>query len=221
MSRFRFVPDNHVQYGVERLCEILGVSRSGDLRLARLGPSAHAVRDEHLVVLCRQVHARSRCTYWAPRVHTELARLGEHTVRKRVPRLMRENGLVGAYSCRRWRTAKPNLAWAPDLVARGFTPAGRDRLWGADVTQFRTDEGWLHLADVIDLYSRRVLGWTVDASPDADLVIDTLVMAFERRRPDQTVIHHADRGAAYTPLAFGHRLTELGVSADGRTAIAS
>ena len=91
-------------------------------------------------------------------------------------------------------------------MARDFNPAGQDRLWAADITQFRTEEGWLHFAGVIDLYSRRVVGWAMGTSPTSDLVIDALVMAFERRRPDQRVIHHADRGAAYTSLAFGQQL---------------
>lgn len=133
--------------------------------------------------------------------------------RKRVARLMRERGLVGAHSRRKWRTGKPDTAWAPDLLERDFNPSGRDTVWAADVTQFRTAEGWLHFAGVIDLYSRRVVGWAMGTAPDADLVIDALVMAFERRRPDQRVIHHADRGAAYTTLAFGQRLESLGIAA--------
>ena len=98
-------------------------------------------------------------------------------------------------------------------MARDFNPAGQDRLWAADITQFRTQEGWLHFAGVIDLYSRRVVGWAMGTSPSSDLVIDALVMAFERRRPDQRVIHHADRGAAYTSLAFGQQLARLGIAA--------
>lgn len=126
---------------------------------------------------------------------------------------MRQHGLVGAHSRRKWRTGKPNTAWAPDLPERDFNPTGRDRVWAADVTQFRTEEGWLHFAGVIDLYSRRVVGWAMSTAPDADLVIDALVMAFERRRPDQQIIHHADRGAAYTSLAFGHQLERLVIAA--------
>ena len=213
MSRFRFVSEHHDTYGVKRLCSVLGVSRSGYYAWTRRGPSRHAQRDAELAAVVSEVHSRSRRTYGAPRVHAELARLGHRTARKRVARLMREHGLVGAHSRRRWRTGKPNTAWAPDLVERDFNPASRDRLWAADVTQFRTEEGWLHFAGVIDLYSRRVIGWAMGTTPDADLVIDALVMAFERRRPDQRVIHHADRGAAYTSLAFGQQLERLGIAA--------
>lgn len=213
MSRFRFVSEHHQGYGVKRLCSVLGVSRSGYYAWRDRGPSAHAQRDAELAAVVVEVHTRSRRTYGAPRVHAELGRLGHATSRKRVARLMRQQGLVGAHSRRKWRAGKPNTAWAPDLVERDFNPLGRDRLWAADVTQFRTEEGWLHFAGVIDLYSRRVIGWAMGTSPDADLVIDALVMAFERRRPDQRVIHHADRGAAYTSLAFGQQLERLGLAA--------
>ncbi|QIK75247.1 IS3 family transposase [Nocardioides piscis] len=213
MSRFLFVSEHHDTYGVKRLCQVLGVSRSGYYAWTMRGPSAHAERDLELAAVVCEVHSRSRRTYGAPRVHAELGRLGHRTGRKRVARLMREYGLVGAHSRRKWRTGKPNTAWAPDLVERDFNPAVRDRVWAADVTQFRTDEGWLHFAGVIDLYSRRVIGWAMGNSPDADLVIDALVMAFERRRPDQKPIHHADRGAAYTSLAFGQQLERLGIAA--------
>ncbi len=94
-------------------------------------------------------------------------------------------------------------------MRRDFAPQGPDQLWAADVTQFRTGEGWLHLAAVIDLWSRRVVGWSMSASPNSQLVTDALLMAFERRRPDRRVVHHSDRGAAYTSLAFSQRVAEL------------
>jgi putative transposase len=158
-----------------------------------------------------QIHDRSRCTYGAPRVHAELARLGWRCGRKRVARLMRSQQLVGVHTRRRWRHGRLDATVAPDLVQRNFNPAGPDRLWAADVTQFRTGEGWLHLAAVIDLWSRRVVGWAMGTTANAELVTDALVMAFERRRPDQRVVHHSDRGAAYTSLAFSQRVIELEV----------
>lgn len=212
MSRYRFVQDNQDAYGVVRLCRVVGVSRSGFYAWARRPPSAHRRRDTQLTGLIGEIHDRSRGTYGAPRVHAELARLGERCARKRVARLMREQGRVGAHARRRWRRGRPDAAPAPDLVQRSFSPAARDRLWAADVTQFRTREGWLHLAVVMDLYSRRVVGWAMGNSPDTDLVLDAILMAFERRRPDEQVIHHSDRGGAYTSLAFSHRLGDLGVA---------
>ena len=165
--------------------------------------------DAELVSLITEIHTRSRRTYGAPRVHAELGRLGRHCGRKRVARLMRGQRLVGVHARRRWRRGRPDTASAPDLVRRDFNPVGPDRLWAADVTQFRTGEGWLHLAAVIDLWSRRVVGWAMDIAVNADLVTDALVMAFNRRRPDRRVVHHSDRGAAYTSVAFSQRVAEL------------
>jgi transposase InsO family protein len=213
VSRYRFVSENHHDHGVKRPCEVLGISRSGYYAWRVRGPSPHAQRDAELSAVVAEVHSRSRRTYGAPRVHAELGRIGHRTAKKRVARLMRGQGLIGAHSRRKWRTGKPDTAWAPDLLERNFNPTGRDRVWAADVTQFRTEEGWLHFAGVIDLYSRRVIGWAMGNTPDADLVIDAMVMAFERRRPDQRVIHHADRGAAYTSMAFGQQLDRLGIAA--------
>ena len=211
MTRFRFVSE-HRAYGVKRVCDVLGVSRSGYYDWCRRPLSARATRNVELTGLIREIHRRSRTTYGAPRVHAELRRLGEICAKKRVARLMAKEGLVGAHARRKWRTGKPDIAPAPDLVKRNFGPPRPDRVWAADVTQFRTEEGWLHFAGVVDLYSRRVVGWSMGTSADADLVIDALVMAFERRRPDQGVIHHSDRGAAYTSLAFGNHAAELGIA---------
>ena len=211
MTRFRFVSE-HRAYGVKRVCDVLGVSRSGYYDWCRRPLSARATRNVELTGLIREIHRRSRTTYGAPRVHAELRRLGEICAKKRVARLMAKEGLVGAHARRKWRTGKPDIAPAPDLVKRNFGPPRPDRVWAADVTQFRTEEGWLHFAGVVDLYSRRVVGWSMGTSADADLVIDALVMAFERRRPDRGVIHHSDRGAAYTSLAFGNHAAELGIA---------
>jgi transposase InsO family protein len=198
VSRFRFVSEHRDAFGVKRLCRVLEVSRSGFYAWQGRPPSARAVRDAELAGLIGEVHQRSRRTYGAPRVHAELRRLNQRCSRKRVARLMRDAGLVGVHARRRWRRGRPDTAPAPDLVNRRFDPPARDRVWAADVTQFRTGEGWLYLAGVIDLYSRRVVGWAMSHRPDTDLVTDALIMAFQRRRPDRRVVHHSDRGAIYT-----------------------
>lgn len=156
------------------------------------------------------IYQRSHRTYGAPRVHAELTRAGWRCGRKRVARLMRAQRLVGAHTRRRWRTARPDvIVTAADLVRRNFDPIGPDVLWAADVTQIRTGEGWLYLAAVLDLWSRRVVGWAMGNAVNADLVGDALLMAFQRRRPDHRLVHHSDRGAVYTSLAFSSRLAEL------------
>jgi putative transposase len=109
---------------------------------------------------------------------------------------MRLHHQVGVHARRRWRTARSAAGVAGvDLVRRNFNPSGPNQLWAADVTQFRTREGWLYLAAVLDLWSRRIIGWAIGPAVNADLVGDALVMAFQRRRPDQRVVHHSDRGA--------------------------
>jgi putative transposase len=161
------------------------------------------VSDAELAGVIVEIHERSRGTYGAPRVQAELARLGRRCGRKRIARLMRSQQLVGVHARRRGRRGRPDTAPAPDLVQRNFNPTGPDRLWAADVTQFRTAQGWLYLAAVIDLWSRRVVGWAMGPIVNAELVTDALVMAFQRRRPDRRVVHHSDRGAA--PRLKGRR----------------
>ena len=122
---------------------MLKISRSGYYTWTRRGPSAHAQRDVELTTLIIEIHRRSRTTYGSPRVHAELRRLDQRCGRKRVARLMGNEGLVGAPAWRRWRTGKPDVAPATDLENRNFGPTRADRLWAADVTQFWTREGWL------------------------------------------------------------------------------
>ena len=156
------------------------------------------------------IYERSRRTYGSPRVHAEVRRLGWRCSRKRVARLMRVYHQVGVHARRRWRTTTPDHVAALDRVGRDFNPTGPDRLWAADVTQFRTSQGWLYLAAVLDLWSRKVVGWAMGSAVNTELVSDALVMAFQQRRPDRRVVHHSDRGAVYTSLAFSQQLLELG-----------
>jgi putative transposase len=122
---------------------------------------------------------------------------------------MRDHHQVGVHTRRRWRTARSAAGVGADLVRRNFNPTAPNRLWAADVTQMHTGEGWLYLAAVLDLWSRRVIGWAIGPAVNADLVGDALIMAFQRRRPDRRVVHHSDRGAVYTSLAFSARLAAL------------
>jgi putative transposase len=210
VCRFRFVADHRHAYGVKRLCRVLGVSRSGFYAFLDRPPSAREVADTALAATIAEIYQSSRRTYGAPRVHAELSRRGVHCGRTRVARLMRDHHLVGVHLRRRWRTARHAAAvHGVDLVQRNFNPNRPNQLWAADVTQFHTGEGWLYLAAVLDLWSRRVIGWAIGAAVNAELVGDALVMAFQRRRPDQRVVHHSDRGAVYTSLAFSARLAQL------------
>ena len=160
----------------------------------------------------RTLHAKSRQTYGVPRMMVELAEAGETVGHNRVARLMRENGLVGAsrrkgcWTTRRNKDARP----APDLVERKFVADAPNRLWVADITYIPTWAGFLYLAVVLDVFSRRIVGWAMANHLRAELIVAALDMALDRRRP-QDVIHHSDQGCQYTSIEFGSRCREAGV----------
>jgi putative transposase len=162
------------------------------------------------------IHQRSRGTYGAPRIHAEL-RL-DHGVcvsRKRVARLMRTAGLAGCHRRRRRGLTRrdPTAAPAPDLVGRRFTAKAPNLVWTADITYIPTFTGWLYLAVVLDVYSRRVVGWATAEHLRTELVIDALDMALWNRRPGLGLVHHSDQGCQYTSFAFGRRLRQAGLVA--------
>jgi putative transposase len=195
---------------------VLGVARAGYPAWVSRPPSQRTLHDAYLTEQIRQIHARSRGTYGAARVHAEL-RLGLdiHVGRKRVARLLRDHGLQGVDRCRRpWSTRRdPTARPAPDLVERNFKPPGPDRLWVADITQQRTGEGWLYLAVVLDAFSRRTVGWSMADHPRTELVLDALDMAISQRQPAPGLVCHSDHGCQYTSFAFGHRLREANLIA--------
>jgi putative transposase len=206
------VKAHQAAHRVATLCRVLGVSSSGYYAWQHRPPSARAQADVALTEEIRAIHARSRGTYGAPRVHAELAALGGHVSRKRVARLMQAAGLAGVSrrpfvtTTRRDPTARP----APDLVQRTFTVDRPDRLWVADITYIPTWAGFLYLAAVLDAWSRRVVGWAMATHLRTELVLDALNMAIGQRRPTQ-VIHHSDQGCQYTSIAFGLRCREAAV----------
>ncbi len=203
---------NQAKYSVRRMCDLLGVSPSGYYAWKPREASSRTLADEELRGKIGAIYERSRGTYGAPRIHAELAANGTHVSRKRVARLMREAGWVGASRRRRIVTtvrdskARP----APDLVNRDFTAGGRDRLWVADITYIPTAMGFLYLSVVVDAWSRRVVGWSMATHLRTQLVLAALDMALEQRRP-QEVIHHSDQGTQYTSIAFGQRCRQAGV----------
>ena len=211
---FRLIDQEKAHHAVSLLCRVLGVSRAGYYAWTRRPPSVRARQDAELTNQIRTIHQRSRATYGAPRVHAEL-RL-DHNVRvgrKRVARLMRSAGLVGCHRRRgRGLTRRdPQATPAPDLVERTFTAAEPDRLWTADITYIPTWSGWLYLAVVLDVFSRRVVGWAMADHLRTELVLDALDMAIWNRRPAAELIHHSDQGCQYTSLAFGRRCREAGI----------
>ena len=199
-------------YPVAVLCRVLDVSPSGYYAWRSRSPSARARSDVALGDRIEAIHRRSRSTYGRPRVHAELREDGIAVSPKRVARLMRQRGLLGASRRRstvttiREKDARP----APDLVDRNFKADAPDRLWVADITYVPTWSGFLYLAVVLDAYSRRVVGWSMANHLRTQLVLDALNMAIHRRRP-VGVIHHSDPGTQYTSIAFGQRCREAGV----------
>lgn len=208
MSRYRFIAaEKGAARNVQRACTQLLVSRSAFYQWSKFSQSARAQEDTHLRERIVGIHRESRGTYGVPRVHEQLRRDGICCGRKRVARLMSTCGLTGR-TRRRFQTttvADPAAKMTtPDLLGRAFTPASNaiDRAWVGDITYIRTWEGWLYLATVIDLASRRVIGFAVAEHMHASLVCDALRMALLSRRPAAGLIFHSDRGSQYTSSAF-------------------
>lgn len=214
MSVYRLIAAEEATYPVSLLCRVLRVARSGYYAWRSRPPSCRSVANAQLTSTIRAVHAGSRGTYGAPRVHAELADAhGVRCGRKRVARLMRRAGLVGVCRRRSTQTTRRDetAAPAPDLVQRTFAAEAPDHLWIADITYLPTWSGFLYLAVVLDAFSRRVVGWAMAEHLRAALVVDALEMALWHRRPPVGVIHHSDRGGQYTSLAFGQRCRRAGV----------
>jgi putative transposase len=193
-------------------CRVLQVSASGYYEWRGRPPSPRSLADAALITQIREIHTISRGTYGVPRVHAEL-RLGRglRCGRKRVARLMRAERLQGVYR-RRGRRSRPAPPVHDDLVQRRFQADAPNRLWLTDITEHPTREGKVYCAAVLDVYSRRIVGWSIADHLRGELVVDALEMARWRRRPPpgQTVVH-SDRGSQYTSWAFGHRLRTAGL----------
>ena len=215
MSRFRFIATEKAHHPVALLCRVLHVSRSGFYAWLGREPSARTRSDAALTEQIRVIHRESRGTYGAPRVHAELADAhGVRCGRKRVARLMCAAGLAGV--CRR-RTARTTHredggAVSADLVHRSFAASAPNRLWVADITYLPTWQGFLYLAVVLDVFSRRVVGWAMADHLRTELVLDALEMALWNRRPAPGLVHHSDHGCQYTSLAFGRRCRQAGIA---------
>jgi putative transposase len=213
---FRLVEAEKAQHRVSRLCGVLGVTRAGYYRWAARRPSARELADRELTALIRRLFVESRETYGAPRMLRELRARGVRVGRKRIARLMREAGLQGVSRRgrrRRGPAGESASAPAPDLVRRHFTAERPDELWLADITYVPTWEGYLFLAVVMDVCTRRIVGWSMRDDLHAELVVDALGMAVTRRRPSNGAIHHSDRGSQYGSLAFGKTLRDSGLVA--------
>ncbi len=201
-------------HSVKRCCELFEVSRAAFYQRRKDIPSARDVADAELTEKIREIHDESDGTYGSPRVHHELVKRDVACGRRRVRRLMRLAGLEGRAK-KRWRTTTipdPEVERAKDLIQRHFGPCVEiDRRYVGDITYINTWEGWAYLATVIDLASRRVVGWALAEHMRTELVIDALNMAFANRRPPRGAIFHSDRGCQYTSLDYGEVARANGV----------
>jgi len=181
------------------MCRLLQVSRSGYYDWSQRAESARSLRDRELRLLIRQIHLESNGVYGARKLHRELLRLGEQVGRHRVARLMRADGLKGCPK-RRFRR-RPNDApshpIAANVLNQDFQADERNQRWASDITQLWTKQGWLYLAVVMDLYSRRIVGWSMNRRLGRQVALDALHMALGRRQPNGELIHHSDRGPQY------------------------
>jgi len=220
VNLFRFIDAERACLPVALLCRMLGVSRSGYYAWKSRPTSMRSRQDATLTEKIHKIHRRSRETYGSPRVHAELRMLGTRCGRKRVERLMREAGLQGCMRGRRKGTTRRNKRAAPaeDLVKRNFAATVMDRVWVADITYVATREGFLYVAFILDVHSRKIIGWAMENHLKTELVVDALQMAVWKRRPAPGLVHHSDQGAQYTALSFGERLREVGITPSmGRT----
>jgi len=214
----RYIDEHRGRFGVEPICRVLGVSASAYYHRASGQRSARRVDDERLLERICEVHAANYYAYGYRRTWKAMRRAGERVGRDRVRRLMRAHGIQGAKRRGKpWRTtiADPAALRSPDRVNRDFTAAAPDRLWVADFTYLRCWEGLVFFAFVIDVYSRRVVGWQLASHMRTDLVLDALRMALARRQAgaDIELVHHSDAGSQYTSYAFGQVLDDHGVLA--------
>lgn len=203
---------HQAEFRVRTMARVLGVSPSGFYAWLRRQPSRRAREDRLLSEAVREAHAASRGVYGAPRVRAELRASGISVSRKRVARLMREQGLTGVTRRRKFRTTIRNAERrpAPDLVNREFSASAPNQLWVSDITEVPTATRPLYLAATVDAFSRRVVGWAMGLRQQTDLVLGALEMALEQRRA-AGVIHHSDQGCQYTSFAFGARCRRAGV----------
>jgi putative transposase len=210
--KFAFIQAEKASFPVAVLCRVLQVSRQGFYASQSRPEAARGVRDRRLSVDIAAIHAASRRRYGSPRIHAELRARGQCTSRKRVARLMRASGLV-ARRRRQFRVVRPSTALESigNVLDRQFAAPAPDRRWVTDITYLTTAEGWLYLAIVLDLFSRRVVGWATSERLGDGLALEALTLSLARRRPAAGLVHHSDRGPQYVSDEYGAVLGRHGM----------
>jgi putative transposase len=203
--KYTFIRAHEEDFPVQRMCRVLAVGRSGYYAWRQRKPSSRAQANQALLALIAREHQASRTTYGSPRIQEALRRKGLRYGRHRIARLMRSHQIVARHK-RKWRPTTtqraPGVLPAPNLLAQDFTASAPNEKWVSDFTYIETRQGWLYLAVVLDLYSRRVIGWSMRATMDTELVLAALRMALRDRQPAAGVLHHSDQGSQYTADAY-------------------
>jgi transposase InsO family protein len=204
--RFRLIEDHRDVWPVRIVCDALSVSPSGFYAWRSRPQSSRKIANRELLADIRRIHAQHRERYGAPRIHAELRAEGRAVSRKRIARVMRQHG-IRARAPRRFRVcttdSQHSLPVAENLLDRNFVADRSDQVWLADITYIPTGEGWLYLAVILDLFTRKVVGWAMRDHLRAELTIAALTMAIQRRRPTPGLIHHSDRGSQYAASDYG------------------
>jgi putative transposase len=212
---FRFIAAKRTEHSIVLMCRVLEVSRSGYHAWVQRPPSPRAVEDARLTERIRELFPKRRGAYGSPRIWSDLTiDDGEQISRKRVERLMRLAGLSASPE-KKWRGTTirvPGVRVADDLLDRKFAAGAPNRVWVADIRYLRTWQGWLYLVAVQDLFSRRIVGWSMQDHMRSELVTDALAMALAHRRPDPGLVWHSDQGSQFVSLAFGQKARAAGIA---------
>lgn len=214
--KYAWIDAQRREYPLPDMCEVLAVSASGYRAWQRGGtPESSRLSDAQAVALMKAIHAQVKAAYGSRRMHRELKSRGHRIGLARVERLMREHGLRARHKRRYKATtnSKHTMPVADNVLNRDFAPAQPNQAWVSDITYIPTDEGWLYLAVVLDLFNREVVGWSIKPRMTADIVTDALAMAWFRRKPQPGAIFHSDRGSQYASQAVRAKLAECGMTA--------
>lgn len=211
--RFAFIHAEKACFPIAAMCRVLGVTRQGYHAYAKRPPSPRVRADAELCEAIKEVFAESGDTYGSPRILQALRRRGFRVSKRRVERAMRGMGLTPPLRRRHRKTTVQNASHpvAPNELARDFAATRPDERWVTDITYVWTDEGWAYLAVILDLFSRAVVGWSIDATLSTSLPLAALGVAIRRRRPASGLLHHSDRGCQYTSKQYRDALDDLGI----------
>lgn len=206
---YKFMAEHESEFRIQCMCRVLGVGRSGYYAWCSRSASQRVQEDEVLLVKIQQEYQISRGTYGSPRIHAALQKQGVKCSQKRVARLMRLHKITGRKRQKRRPVTTqrdPGAIPAPNLLNQEFYASAPDQKWVSDITYIETAEGWLYLASILDLFSRKVVGWAMADHMEASLVEDALKMALQQRQPEAGLLHHSDQGRQYTSVAYQNRL---------------